>query len=338
MIAAGIRLAERLPLPDALARGAIRLLVARTDRGLRRLDAQATEAFARDMAGWAIAEHTDAANAQHYELPASFFAHVLGPHMKYSSCFYAPGDRLASAEERALALTAGHARLRDGQRILELGCGWGSLSLWMAERYPGAQILAVSNSASQKAHIMMKAGERGLRNLTVHTADINVFEPEATFDRIVSVEMFEHLSNWRAILQRMRFWLVPEGRAFLHVFSHEAAPYRFDHRNQHDFIAQHFFTGGIMPSHDLIGQFDDCFAIEKEWRWNGTHYAATARDWLANYDANRASILPVLSDVYGSEAAIWDRRWRLFFLATAGLFGYRGGMPWGVSHYLLRAP
>jgi cyclopropane-fatty-acyl-phospholipid synthase len=337
MIGASVRLAERMPLPDGLTRAAIHLLCARTNQGLKRLDARATPDFARDMASFAIAEHTDAANAQHYELPASFFAHVLGPHMKYSSCFYAAGDTLASAEERALALTAGHARLRDGQRILELGCGWGSLTLWMAERYPAAEIVAVSNSASQRMHILQRAGERGLRNVTVHTADINAFQPDGTFDRIVSVEMFEHLSNWRAILQRMGSWLNRDGRAFLHVFSHETAPYRFDHRNQHDFIAQHFFTGGIMPSHSLIGEFGDCFAIENQWRWSGQHYAATARDWLANYDANHACIRPVLANVYGDDAAIWDRRWRLFFLATAGLFGYGGGKPWGVSHYLLRA-
>lgn len=336
MIGTAVALAERAPLPDALLRAAVALLVGRTDRGLRN-QAGAAVKFAHEMPAFAIAEHTAAANAQHYEVPAEFFQNVLGPHMKYSCCFYREAETsLGDAEADALQLTAEHADLRDGQHILELGCGWGSLSLWMAQHYPAARITAVSNSASQRAHIEQQARERGLGNLTVLTADINVFEPGARFDRIVSVEMFEHLSNWAAILRRARGWMKPDGRLFLHVFSHDVAPYRFDHGNKADFIAQHFFTGGIMPSHDLIAQFSDLFAIEKDWRWSGEHYARTARAWLANYDANAAAITRVLEDVYGADARIWQRRWRLFFLATEGLFGYRGGAPWGVSHYRLR--
>lgn len=336
MISAAVALAQRVPLPDVVTRAAIAYLVGRTDRGLRALDGTATRDFARAMPGFAIAEHTDAANAQHYEVPADFFRHVLGPYMKYSSCFYDDGDSLGDAEARALALTAAHADLHDGQQILELGCGWGSLSLWMAQHCPGARITAVSNSASQRAYIEAEARDRGLSNLKVVTADINVFKPDQVFDRIVSVEMFEHLSNWSAILERLRNWLTPEGRLFLHVFSHDVAPYRFDSGNAADFIAQHFFTGGIMPSHDLIRQFPESFAVEEQWRWSGEHYAKTARDWLKNFDANQLAILQVLGGVYGADAVLWQRRWRLFFLATAGLFGYRGGTPWGVSHYRLR--
>ena len=336
MIASAVALAERVPLPDAVTRAAISYLVGRTARGLRGLDSAATRDFAKAMPGFAIAEHTDAANAQHYEVPAEFFQHVLGPHMKYSSCFYEAGDDLAAAEAKALALTAAHADLHDGQQILELGCGWGSLSLWMAEHFPGASITAVSNSASQRAAIEQDARDRGLSNLKVVTADINVFEPRRTFDRIVSVEMFEHLANWGAVLGRARRWLTPDGRLFLHVFSHDVAPYRFDHTNEADFIAQHFFTGGIMPSHDLIAQFPESFTVEQQWRWSGEHYAKTARDWLRNFDANQAAIIQVLGGVYGADALLWQRWWRLFFLATQGLFGYRGGAPWGVSHYRLR--
>lgn len=336
MIETAVAVAERAPLPDPVTKAAIRFLVGRTDRVLQRLDINATEAFARDMATFDIAEHTDAANAQHYEVPAAFFKAVLGPHLKYSSCYFDGDDTLGEAEARALALTAAHADLADGQRILELGCGWGSLTLRMAQEYPTARITAVSNSASQREYIQGEALKRGLRNVEVITADINVFAPDDRFDRVVSVEMFEHLSNWPAVLGQVKSWLKPDGRLFLHVFSHETAPYRFDHANRADFIAQHFFTGGIMPSHGLIARFPQHFAVEEQWRWSGVHYQRTALAWLANYDANQAVIAPVLRDVYGADAALWQRRWRLFFLATAGLFGYRDGRPWGVSHYRLK--
>lgn len=337
MIATAVDIAQRIPLPDLLTRTAIRYLVDRTDRSLREGDSEAVTAeFARAMSDFSIAEHTEAANIQHYEVPAGFFSHVLGPHMKYSSCFYAPGDTLAEAERRALQLTVEHAGLSDGQHILELGCGWGSLSLFMAEQFPTARITAVSNSASQRAYIESQLHARGLHNLQVITADINDFKPHGTFDRVVSVEMFEHVANWNALLSRVKTWLSNDGRLFLHVFSHEKAPYRFDHANRADFIAQHFFTGGIMPSHQLASQFPDAFTVEESWRWSGEHYERTARDWLKNYDANRAEIWKVLVQVYGAEAPLWQRRWRLFFLATAGLFGYRGGVPWGVSHYRLK--
>ena len=289
------------------------------------------------MAAFPIAEHTEAANAQHYEVPAAFFAEVLGPRRKYSCCLYAgPETSLAEAEEAALAETCRHADLCDGQAILELGCGWGSLSLWMAERYPTARITAVSNSGSQRAFIERSARERALTNLRVITDDMNVFVPTARFDRIVSVEMFEHMANWVALLGRVRGWLRPDGRLFLHVFAHTTSPYRFDRRQRADWIAQHFFTGGIMPSQNLIRHFGDLFTTEAEWRWDGTHYARTARDWLERFDAHLPAIRPLLRDVYGAEARLWERRWRLFFLATEGLFGHAGGASWGVSHYLLR--
>lgn len=336
MIRAAVHLAERFDLPDMLSNAAIALLVGRTNRVLQASGPGATAQFARDMQGFAVAEHAEAANAQHYEVPAAFFQNVLGPHMKYSSCHYGAARNLAEAEAEALVLTAAHAALEPGQRILELGCGWGSLSLFMAERFRDARILAVSNSRSQRAHIMEQARRLGLGNVEVVAADINRFDPGERFDRIVSVEMFEHLSNWAAILRRARGWLEPDGRLFLHVFAHERTPYRFDHGNKADFIARHFFTGGIMPSHALIGEFANSFGVEAEWRWGGEHYARTARDWLANYDKNRGAIAEVLQDVYGRDAAIWRRRWRLFFLATAGLFGHESGQPWGVSHYRLK--
>ena len=285
-----------------------------------------------------IAEHTAAANAQHYELPAAFFRQVLGPRLKYSSGWYDHAHTtLQEAEDAALARTCANADLRDGQRILELGCGWGSLSLRMAAAYPRSTITAVSNSRSQKAAIDGLAARRGLANLEVVTADMNDFHAQGRFARVVSVEMFEHMSNWRQLLSRIAGWLTVEGRLFLHIFTHQGAPYRFEASDPSDWIGRHFFTGGVMPSHGLIRQFPDLFEVEREWRWSGAHYARTARDWLANFDGNQAAVDAVLGDVYGPAARLWKRRWRLFFLATAGLFGEGGGEVWGVSHYRLRA-
>jgi cyclopropane-fatty-acyl-phospholipid synthase len=336
LLTAGGLLAERAPIPDFLVTTGMRRLIATRDAELARAGSDAD--FAGAMAEHAIAEHAGAANTQHYELPPEFFALILGPRRKYSSCRYPRGNEtLAQAEEIALAETAAHAALTDGQSILELGCGWGSLSLWMAEHFPNARITAVSNSAPQRFYIESQARARGLVNLTVVTADMNDFTIGARFDRIVSVEMFEHMANWRALLTRARDWLKPDGRLFLHVFAHARAPYRFDHEDENDWIAQHFFTGGIMPSHGLIRQFPDLFAVEDEWRWSGTDYRRTALDWLANFDAQTRAIMPILRAVYGVDAAIWRRRWRMFFLATAEMFGHANGEVWGVSHYRLGA-
>lgn len=336
-ISSTIQAFEGAPLPDAMRRAAIEFLVANARRQLNAAPADADAAFAREMAARPIAEHVQAANEQHYELPAAFFEMVLGPQLKYSSCLYGQGvETLAASEEHALSETAAHADLRDGQTILELGCGWGSLSLWMARALPNAQITSVSNSASQGVFIRARARAAGLTNLTVVTADMNDFDTQARFDRIVSVEMFEHMANWRALLEKARGWLNPEGRAFIHVFTHATTPYRFDVEDEADWIAHHFFSGGVMPSHGLMRQFPDLFEVEADWRWSGRHYQRTALHWLANFDRNDAAIRDVLADVYGEAAPLWRRRWRLFFLATAGLFGHRGGDEWGVSHYRLK--
>jgi len=327
---------EAAPLPDPLTRAGIDFLVASTRKRLRTQPPAFEADFARDMTARPIAENTAEANAQHYELPADFFGLILGPRRKYSSCLYAIGDDLAAAEARGLAETCEHAGLADGQAILELGCGWGSLSLWMAERYPAARITAVSNSHSQRRHIEAEARARGLSNLTVLTADMNVFSTDRRFDRVVSVEMFEHMSNWAGLLSRVRGWLKPDGRLFVHVFTHKTTPYRFDVNDPGDWVAQHFFAGGVMPSHGLIGQFPELFEVEADWRWDGRNYERTALDWLANYDARAEEVMAVLRPVYGPDAKLWFRRWRLFFLATAGLFGHRRGTEWGVSHFRLK--
>lgn len=337
LISRTIGFAERTPLPDAIIRGAIRLLCARTSARMATGNAASDAAFAREMAARAIAEHTEAANAQHYEVPAEFFALVLGPNRKYSSCFYPSAQTtLADAEDEALRQTIAHADLHDGQAILELGCGWGSLSLRMARDFPKATITAVSNSHSQRAFIEEQAAQRGFHNLKVIRQDMNAFTPNGTFDRVVSVEMFEHMMNWRELLMRLRGWMKPDARFFMHIFTHRAGAYLFDRADKEDWIAQHFFTGGVMPSHALIRQYADLFAVDEEWRWSGTHYARTAEDWLSNFDRNRHAIEAIFRKVYGDETQLWMTRWRWFFLATSGLFGYGGGGEWGVSHYLLR--
>ncbi|MCB8880041.1 class I SAM-dependent methyltransferase [Acidisoma cellulosilytica] len=328
--------AERFPIPDALSRLGITMMVARTREKLA-AQSGSDGKFAADMVDFPIAQHTDAANAQHYEVPAAFFGKVLGQRRKYSSCLYETGrETLAEAEILALQATVDHAAIMDGQDILELGCGWGSLTLFMGEMFPSARITAVSNSASQRAHIEAEARSRGLTNIRVITADMNDFRAEGRFDRIVSVEMFEHMANWRPLLSGMRDWLRPNGLAMIHIFTHRLAPYRFDLNDKADWIAQHFFTGGIMPSRQLMRCFPDLFSVEQEWQWSGQHYQRTADDWLRNFDANRADIRQILSPVYGRDTAVWERRWRLFFLATAGLFGHADGEEWGVTHYRLR--
>jgi cyclopropane-fatty-acyl-phospholipid synthase len=330
------RFVESTALPDFVLRAGIFALVDRTRRHLSALPI-VDERFAREMDNYPVAEHTAEANEQHYEVPAEFFALVLGPRRKYSSCLYLKENQtLEGAEIDALKETVKHAELTDGQKILELGCGWGSLSLFMAERYPNAQITSVSNSASQRAYIEGEAAKKGLTNLRVITADMNVFQIEETFDRVVSVEMFEHMANWRALLSRVRGWLKPEGKVFIHIFTHKSQPYRFDRNDKSDWIAQHFFTGGIMPSHELIRHFPDLFQVEKEWKWSGWHYRQTAEHWLQNMDRNDEEVSRILRPVYGDQADLWKNRWRMFFLATSGLFGYGDGREWGVSHYLLR--
>lgn len=336
-VATATGVAERWPLPDPILRFGIHLLVGRMKRKLAMLSPQVEEAFVQSMSSLPIAHDVRAANRQHYELPPEFFALSLGPRRKYSCCFYETGaETLAQAEDAALAHTINHAGIEDSQSILELGCGWGSLTLLMAELFPAAKITAVSNSALQRQTIEHIAKLRGCSNVTVVTADMNHFSTTKRFDRIVTVEMFEHMANWRVLLRRAKQWLHPDGRLFVHVFSHRTQPYRFDTSDRDDWIAQHFFAGGLMPNHGLLSRFGDIFQIEQEWRWDGTHYQRTALDWLRNFDANCWVLERILRDTYGAAAALWQRRWRLFFLSTAGLFGYAGGGEWGVSHYMLK--
>ena len=327
-------------VPDRVVRLGIRRLLKERLAEMHATDAEAAEvlnqAFIDQMRRAPIALLPDKANEQHYEVPAEFFAKVLGPHRKYSSCFWGEGvQTLAQAEAAALRATCERAGLVDGQDVLELGCGWGSLSLWMADHYRNSHVTAVSNSHSQRVHIEREAQSRGLVNLRVITCDVNEFDIEANhFDRVVSVEMFEHLRNWPHAFARVARWLKADGRFFMHVFATRGAPYAFVERDDSDWMSRHFFSGGMMPSDDLALNFQDDLRLLKRWRWDGTHYQKTSEAWLRNMDDARDDLMPLMQSTYGADAELWWQRWRLFFLSVAELFGHEGGQQWWVSHYL----
>ncbi|MEM6455350.1 MAG: cyclopropane-fatty-acyl-phospholipid synthase family protein [Acidobacteriota bacterium] len=340
-------LLERDLIPDPLIRLGIRQRCARVLREEGASDnAAAREARKQRLidvlrAG-PLAIATDEANEQHYELPTSFFQHVLGRHLKYSSAYWPEGvDDLDAAERAMLDLYFERAQLADGQRILELGCGWGSMTLAMAERLPQASITGVSNSATQRTHILAEAEARGLSNVEIITCDMNdlgVSQPlDGTFDRVVSIEMFEHMRNYRTLFERISGWLADDGRLFVHIFCHKDIAYPFEVRDENDWMARYFFTGGMMPSADLLPRMADAMEIEERWMVNGAHYQKTAEAWLANMDAQRAVVMPILEGTYGSvERRRWWVYWRVFFLACAELFGFRSGEEWQVAHYRFR--
>jgi len=339
-----IALAEHRLVPEPVIRAGIRLLLRdRLAQEARRFsDGEAgLQRFIGWMAGEELASSTGVANRQHYEVPTEFFQLVLGKHLKYSAALWEPGTAtLDEAEAAMLELTCARADLRDGQTVLELGCGWGSLSLWMAARFPRSRIVAVSNSRTQGAYIRARAAERGLENLELRTADVNGWAPGEgqRFDRVVSVEMFEHVRNWPELFRRVAGWLAPGGRVFVHVFAHRRFAYPFEVDGDRDWMARHFFTGGIMPAHDLPARIPGPLEVEESWLVPGTHYARTAEAWLARLSSNHRAALEVLRrELPAGQARLQLGRWRLFFLACAELFGYRAGTEWVVSHHRLRA-
>lgn len=326
-------------LPDPVMRWGIRRLLrerlAQEERRARQTS-DPVAAFMKELRLSPVAIHTEDANTQHYEVPTEFFLRVLGPCRKYSACLWDGAVRnLAESETAMLNLTCERAQVADGHSVLDLGCGWGSFSLYAAPRYPRANFTAVSNSRTQKTFIDAEAARRGITNLRVHTCDINVFEPEQRFDRIVSVEMLEHVRNYDSLFARLRKWLQPDGRLFVHVFCHDRFAYPFELDGDNDWMARYFFTGGIMPSADLLPRFDRDLACLQRWPVNGTHYAKTLEAWLVNMDAHRPELWPLFERTYGAHQALrWWVYWRLFFLACAELFNYREGKEWYVSHYL----
>ena len=334
-----IELVENGRIPDLLTRAGIRLLLLQRLREQTQEDPdqewQAMMTFVEEMRQSPIALHTQEANEQHYELPPRFFELVLGPHLKYSCCHFPEGvTELEHAEASMLTLTCERAQLQDGQQILELGCGWGSLSLWMAKHYTNSSILAVSNSRPQREFIESRAQELGLTNLSVQTCDMNDFTTEQHFDRVVSVEMFEHMRNWQSLLERISNWLKPEGKLFIHIFSHRRYAYAFSSEGDSNWMGRYFFTGGIMPSNDLLLYFQKDLLLEQHWVLSGVHYQRTADAWLQMMDSQKGEILQTFRETYGKGADIWFQRWRMFFLATSEVWGFRGGNEWLISHYL----
>ena len=335
-----IDLCERGLVPDALTRLGIRRLCAQRLREEHDGDAVAAWSRFRELLDGLrsspLAIETDAANRQHYEVPARFFELCLGKRLKYSSCYYPTGrETLDQAEEAMLALYGERAELADGMRILELGCGWGSLTLWMAERFPNARILGVSNSASQREHILGQCAKRGLNNVEILTRDVNVLDlGERRFDRVVSVEMFEHVRNYRVLFERIAGWLDPGGKLFCHIFCHRELMYPFETEGEDNWMGRYFFTGGLMPAADTFLHFQEHLRLEEQWRLSGTHYERTSNHWLENQDRHADEILRLFEDVYGkAEAKVWAQRWRMFWMACAELFGYAGGNEWLVAHY-----
>ena len=331
-------LAETGVIPDLLLRTGIRRLCAERKQQIRSQGNAELAEFVRMMSDSPVALVPERANEQHYEVPAEFFDLVLGQHRKYSCCYWgADVSNLDEAEEAALGITCQRADIRDGMDVLDLGCGWGSLSLWIAGHYPNSNVVSVSNSNSQREFIEQEAASLGLTNLSVVTADMNDFSTDRSFDRVVSVEMFEHMRNYGVLFERISRWLKEDGTFFMHIFCHRSAAYEYIDSGPKDWMSRHFFSGGIMPAGELPARFQEHLSLVDQWRWSGRHYQETAEAWLQNMDARKSEIMPIMEATYGrKDARRWWSRWRIFFLAVSEMFGTDGGREWGVGHYLFR--
>jgi len=334
-------LLEKDVLPDSIVRYGIRGLLAQRLKEEDKGNPEAQQAhfmqLIEELKKSPIAVNTADANAQHYEIPADFFQLVLGKHLKYSSGYWKEGvTSIDVSEKDMLEITCERAELKDGQTVLELGCGWGSLSLFMAAKYPNSKITSVSNSHSQKAFIDGQAQQRNIKNLTIITADMNVFQVDQKFDRVVSVEMFEHMRNYGLVMNKVAGFLNPKGKLFVHIFTHKEYAYKFEVKDDSDWLSKYFFTGGIMPSDHSLLYFQKELKIEQHWRVSGTHYEKTSNAWLQNMDSHKQQIMEIMKKVYGNDALKWWSYWRIFFMSCAELWGYKQGKEWMVSHYLFQ--
>ena len=342
MISFLIKLAEKKLIPDFIIRQGIRNLLKKRIQSLvsnnSEKNIQNKIQFIEEMNLSSIAVLPELANEQHYEIPEEFYKYSLGKHKKYSSCYWDEKTKnLDEAEVLSLKLTSQHAQLINGLNILELGCGWGSLTLWMAKQYPKSKITAVSNSSSQRLHILKQAKKRKLKNISVITEDMNTFNPKVKYDRVVSVEMIEHMRNHKKLFQKIASWLKQDGLFFMHIFVHKSQPYLFEVQESDDWMSQYFFSGGMMPSEDLPLFFQNDLKIIDQWSWSGVHYEKTANAWLKNIDLNKNKVMPVLEDIYGEkDSKKWFQRWRIFFMSCAELWGYENGKEWKVVHYLFK--
>lgn len=338
MISKLIELAEKGIIPDYFIRQGI---VRNCENRLNNENVSNTEKVSSKKQSWIqqmkespIALVPEKANEQHYEVPPAFFENVLGKHLKYSSGYWPDGvNSLDESEESMLELSFERAQLVDGDSILELGCGWGSLTCYMASKLPNSKITAVSNSKDQKEHILNRCKNQGLDNIEVITADMNDFGTENKYDRVVSIEMFEHMRNYKKLLSKISSWLNENGKLFIHIFTHQSVVYPFENQGEADWMAREFFSGGMMPSHDLLLHFQDDLIIDDVWSMSGTHYEKTSLAWVNKMDANKDSIMKIFLKTYGDDAKLWFQRWRIFFMSCEKLFGYNNGSEWGVSHY-----
>lgn len=342
IIQQSLKLVESGLVPDQAIRAAIRALSKKRLIQEGRYDPEQAAQRYMDVLNTLkhseIAIETDKANEQHYELPTEFFQAALGKRLKYSACYFPTAKTtLDEAEEFALQIYCERAQLKDGQQILELGCGWGSFTLWMAERYPNASIKGVSNSATQRQHILAQAKQRGLNNIEILTCDVNVLElQKGQFDRVVSVEMFEHVRNYQRLFEKIQTWLKDDGLLWCHIFCHRFLHYPFEIKNEYDWMSKYFFTGGLMPSVSTFLHFQDHLELSQQWQWSGEHYERTANAWLVNMDAHETELKPLFEKIYAQDADAWWQRWRIFFMACAELFGFDQGQEWVVGHYLFK--
>ena len=342
MISTLIKLSEKKLIPDSIIRYGIRTLLRKRIGSLVSINPETNIEnkidFIHKMNSSKTALVPELANKQHYEIPANFYKYCLGRHRKYSSCYWEGNTKnLDEAELLSLKLTTQHAKLTNGQNILELGCGWGSLTLWMAKEFPKSKITAVSNSSSQKNYILKQAKKRNLNNISIITEDMNNFNPKTRYDRIVSVEMIEHMRNHGQLFKKINTWLKPGGLFFMHIFVHKTQPYLFEVQDEDDWMSQYFFSGGMMPSEDLPLFFQQDLKIIDQWSWSGKQYEKTANAWLANIDSNKEKVMKTLEEIYGkNNSKKWFQRWRIFFMSCAELWGYRDGNEWKVAHYLFK--